>query len=225
MNYYPTANPLDAMDWQRSNADILKAWLSKQDEWTKVNHDEFWESWWTDVFDLRTCNDFGLSVWSIILDESTFGVTEASGEDYPAWGFGEYRYNFNNGNFGTNDDSGYNFSTDEKRVLLQLKAYILHMSGCIHGEGVIGINEALNRIFGEDAIYCIDNRDMSLKYILFDTTLTSLVYEIYDRDLLPTPVGMKIDVVLDGNAKNFGFGTNHSNFNNGNFYTGELIEG
>lgn len=214
---------LESIDWQRSNATNLAAWLQREGEWYKVNHCEFWNNFLEDTFDLRACNDFGLSVWSIILDESTYGVTEASPVGFAAWGFGENRKNFCNGNFGTNDDSGYNFTTEERRILLQLKAFILHMSGSVHGEDVIGINESLERIFGAGAITCIDNRDMSFSYLVYSTELSGLAIELYNRDLLPRPVGIGLKVVKNAGIKSWGFGVNRANFNNGNFYDGELI--
>lgn len=214
---------IDSVDWQRSNASNFIQWLNKEQEWYNSNHCEFWDVWLEEIFDLRTCDDFGLSVWSIILNEPTYGVNEASPPDYPAWGFGENRKSFNNGNFGTNSDSGYNFTTEERRILLQLKAYILHMSGRVHGEGVLGINEALQRIFGEGKIVCIDNRDMSFNYVIFDSTLSGLAIELYNRDLLPRPACIGIKAVIDGGAVSWGFGENRSNFNNGNFYNGIII--
>ncbi len=216
-------NVYDSLDWQRSNAELIRAWFNKEQEWYQENHNDFWDNFLDNIFDLRTCNDFGLSVWSIILNESTYGVTEASPTDYPAWGFGENRENFNNGNFGTNSDSGYNFTTEERRILLQLKAYILHMSGRVHGEGILGINEALERIFGEDSIICIDNRDMSLNYILYDDSFFGLAIELYNRDLLPRPACIGINAVINPDVTPFGFGANNANFNNGNFNAGILI--
>jgi hypothetical protein len=216
---YP--NPLNRIDWQRSNAEDLKAWFSKIAEWYQVNHCDFWDNYLKDIFDLRTCNDFGLSVWAIILDEPTFGVTKPS--DKVAWGFGIKKANFNNGNFGVNSDAGYNFTTEEARILLLIKAFILHMSGSVHGDDVIGINESLERIFGQGAIVCIDNRDMSFTYIVNSNEVKSLVVELYSRDLLPSPTGIEIKLVLDGQAKQWGFGSKRANFNNGSFYAGKLI--
>lgn len=210
----------NAIDWQRSNAEILLAWLIKKTEWYAVNHCDFWNVWFDNIFNLDTANDFGLSVWSIILDENTYGVTPASPQGFKAWGFGPNRKNFNNGNFGTNDDSGYNFTTEQRRILLKMKAYILHMSGSVHGEGVLGINEALRDIFGEGTAFCVDNRDMSFTYIFYDSSFSPLASELYARDLLPRPVGINIKLVLDWETPPWGFGEFRSNFGSANFYDG-----
>ena len=213
----------NAIDWQRSNAQILLAWLIKKTEWYAVNHCEFWNVWFDNVFNLDTANDFGLSVWSIILDENAYGVIEASPSDYPAFGFDEFRKNFNNGNFATNSDVGYNFTTEQVRKMLKLKAFILHMSGSVHGDSNIAINTSLERIFGDNSIYCIDNRDMSFNYVVYDRKFDALAVELYVRDLLPRPIGIEVDKVVNGNALQFGFGAKRANFNNGNFYSGVLI--
>lgn len=212
----------NAIDWQRSNAQILLAWLIKKTEWYAVNHCEFWSFWFDNIFNLDTANQFGLSVWAIILDEPAFGLTDASPDDYPAWAFGDERENFNNGNFGTNSSVGYNFSTEQIRKMLKLKAFILHMSGSVHGDSNIAINTSLERIFGENAIYCIDNRDMTFNYIVYDESIQDLAIELYARDLLPRPVGIDIRRVFIGDVKQFGFGNKRLNFNRGNFYAGVL---
>ena len=218
MSYSCEVDIIGSLDWQRSRSVFLKNTLQAKQDWYVKNHCKFWEDWVKDVFDLRTANDFGLAVWAIILDEPIGGVVKASPIDYPAFGFGPDRENFNNGNFATSSDAGYNFTTEEKRILLQLKAYVLHMSG-----SVFDINEALERIFGAGSIVCIDNQDMSFTYIVYDLELTALIREIKSRDLLPRPSCIDIKVVLNGNALPFGFGDNRANFNNGNFNDGELV--
>lgn len=185
-----------AVDWQRSNAELLLSWLIKKTEWYAENHCNFWNVWFDNIFNLDTANDFGLSVWSIILDENTYGVTQASPVGFKAWGFGVNRQNFNNGNFGTNDDSGYNFTTEQRRILLKMKAFILHMSGRVHGSGVLGINEGLENIFGNDVAYCFDNRDMTFTYVFYDESLSQLAIELQSRDLLPRPGGVNVSVTI-----------------------------
>lgn len=211
---------LKSIDWQRSNAESFKKLMQHKQAWYQEYHCDFWNDWTKDVFDLRTANDFGLSVWSIILDEPIFGLSKASPSDYPAFGFGEFNQNFENGNFGTNDDSGFNFTTEQRRQLLQLKAYILHMNG-----SAVKINEALTRIFGERQIICIDNLDMSFTYLVYTDELAAFSVELYGRDLLPRPAGIEIKLVLNADAMPFGFGEYRSNFHESNFYAGIIIGG
>ena len=96
------------------------------------------------------------------------------------------------------------------------------MSGSVHGDSNIAINTSLERIFGENAIYCIDNRDMTFNYIVYDESIQDLAIELYARDLLPRPVGIDIRRVFIGDVKQFGFGNKRLNFNRGNFYAGVL---
>ena len=58
---------LQAILWQYNNATSLQSLLNSEQAWVIENQTEFWENWLRDVFDLRTANEFGLSVWSIIL--------------------------------------------------------------------------------------------------------------------------------------------------------------
>ena len=102
MTYDCTIDLDKAIDWQRSKATKLKALIEKKQAWYQANHCDFWNDWVTDVFNLETANEFGLSVWSIILDEPLFGLV---------------------------DDP---LTLEQKRIILKLKAYILMgMSGSV----------------------------------------------------------------------------------------------
>jgi len=217
MSYECSINLLTALDWQRSNADVIQNLITKKQEWYEANHCDFWNDWVTDVFNLDTANDFGLSVWAIILDEPIYGVVHKSPPDYPAWGFGEFMKNFSNGNFGTNSDTGFNFTTEQIRIALKLKAYILHMNGSTRDT-----NAALARIFGADKITCLDGLDMTLTYVVKNQDIVDFVEQLVARDLLPRPSGVGVKVVLNANVKQWGFGSNFKNFGNGNFITGVI---
>lgn len=219
--YNCTIDLMKALDWQRSNAPIITQIIQNRQDWMQTNHCDFWNNWVVDVFNLATANDFGLAVWAIILDEPLYGVTSQSPITYDDWGFGEFRDNFNNGNFGSNADGGYNFTTEEKRIALQLKAFILHMSGNVSGEG-LAINSSLARIFGANQIVCIDNRDMTFSYIFYNPDFAEFVLELANRDLLPRPAGIDIAFIFDGDSQGWGFGENNENFNNGNYYNGVI---
>ena len=218
-------NLLTALDWQRSNAESFKSFIQLKQNWYSENFCDQYNNWFDDVFNLDTANDFGLSVWSIILDEPVFGEIEPAPIDYPAWGFGTENKNFGNGNFSPGDQGGsYSFSTEEKRVLLKLKAYNLNMSGTVSG-GSTSINKALRRLLGENSLTCIDNRNMTFTYLLYEESLSGFIIELYKRDLLPRSAGINISLVLNAGVKSWGFGSNHSNFNNSNFYNGVIIGG
>jgi hypothetical protein len=218
VTYECTIDLEKALDWQRSKAPKLKALIQKKQAWYEENHCKFWNDWKTDVFNLDTANEFGLSVWSVILDEPLFGVIKQSPPGYPAWGFGSSNLNFGRGNFGTNADTGYNFTVEQKRIILKLKAFlVMSFNGSI-----VNTNMALDRIFGECQIYALDGLDMTWTYTVRNTDIIGFIREIKQRDLLPRPAAVKIAVVLNANVRRFGFGSNNYNFGNGNFITGVI---
>ena len=98
------------------------------------------------------------------------------------------------------------------------------MSGPVMG-GSTSINESLYRIFNGDKIICIDNRDMSFTYLLYDSSLIGFIVELYSRDLLPRPVGINIESVRLESITSWGFGSYRKRFNQGNFYKGNIIGG
>lgn len=216
MTYECTIDLDKALDWQRSKAPNLKALIQKKQAWYEANHCDFWNNWVVDVFNLDTANEFGLSVWSIILDEPLFGVTKESPPDYPTWGFNaDDDFNFGNGSFGANADTGYNFTLEQKRIILKLKAYTLHMSGTIPG-----INDALARIFGEGELIALDGLDMSIVYLIGSIEIVGFIREILDRDLLPRPAAVGVGYIIDDDSDAWGFGEHFENYENGNFYDG-----
>lgn len=180
-----------ALDWQRSNADIVQALVKNQQAWLEENHCQFWVDWTTNVFTLSTANSFGLAVWSIILDESIYGYSGPS----PAgsyFGFSLDSENFYDGNFAVGGGYTYEFTLEQKRILLQLKAYkVLAMSGPV-GQ----INTALANIFGSRTVTCFDNLDMTFTYKITDINLFDFIEEIMARDLFPRPIGIEIKEVL-----------------------------
>src|SRR4051812_36280136 len=110
------ANVLQTLLWQYENAPNIKALVqAKQDKWD-VDFTTFWEHFISDIFDLKTANTFGLSVWAIIL--GTPIVYNLPGAGVEGWGFGQYRKNFTNGNFQGAAGTGYVLSQETARVIL-----------------------------------------------------------------------------------------------------------
>lgn len=217
MSYSCEINLTKALDWQRSNAVRLTRLLEKKQAWYEKNYCDFWNDWQTDVFNLDTANEFGLSVWSIILDEPLFGVNEASPEDYPDWGFSETSENFDNGSFASDSDTGFNFTIEQKRTILKLRAFIfMSMSG-----STVQINERLADIIGNGKVVAFDGLNMDMIYLVNDSSISGFIEYIKAKDLLPRPAGVSLSV-LDSSIEQFGFAGDSSNFNNGNFETDEL---
>lgn len=58
---------LSALIWRNNEAPGLQSLLESKQDWYEQNHTQFWTDWCTNVFNLDTANDFGLSVWAQIL--------------------------------------------------------------------------------------------------------------------------------------------------------------
>jgi Protein of unknown function (DUF2612) len=58
---------LSALIWRNNEAPNLEALLQQKQDWYEDNHTDFWNDWITNVFNLDTVNEFGLSVWAQIL--------------------------------------------------------------------------------------------------------------------------------------------------------------
>lgn len=179
---------LSALDWQRSNAPIIKQLVKNQQAWLDANHTKFWSDWVSNVFTLGTADEFGLAVWSIILDEALYGYALETPAGVSSFGFSLDSENFGNGNFGVSGGYTYELTVKQKRILLQLKAFqVLAISG-----SVIEINKSLSNIFGAGVVVCFDNLDMTFTYKLTDLEIFDFIEEIMDRDLLPRPIGIEI---------------------------------
>lgn len=215
MTYKCELNLSAAIDWQRGSADKLNKLIQLKQAWYDNNHCSFWDGWAVDVFDLRTANEFGLSVWSIILDLPLFDQSERSRDDYPAIYFGSNRKNFSNGNFGQNASTVDNLTVDQKRIMLQLKAFIMHMRSSTHE-----INVKMTELFGFRSVYVLDNLDMSYTYVINNPEMITFISVIQDYDLLPRPNCVSVDVVIGSDSTPYLFGSSRDNYNNGNFHIG-----
>ncbi len=53
--------------WQYANAANLNSLLTQKQNWYLNYHNNFWKNWATDVLNITTANDFGLSIWGLLL--------------------------------------------------------------------------------------------------------------------------------------------------------------
>lgn len=225
---------LQALLWEYNNAPNLEALLTKKQAWVNANQSEFWNNWLRDVFDLRTANSFGLTVWAIILDSALFTPATAPtirdnifGFGSPNTGFGERfggrfskggsqsRFkNFNNGNFGTGGGGGIaGLTVEQSRLLLRLRYFCLTMRPTVPN-----INAFINELFADyGKVAVIDNLDMTATYG-FTFPLPSLYEYIFTNfDVLPRPAGVEVNITQAPTRKVFGFGEFNTNFYNANF--------
>lgn len=208
-----SVNLLRALLWEYNEATNLQAILESKSEWYDENQTQFWDNWLTDVFDLRTANQFGLVVWGIILGIKLY-VNKPPTPDVPAFGFGPGagHVNFGNGNFSNQNGSSYVLPVETQRIALQLRYAQLTSSGTVPE-----INRLLKRVFGDlGEAWLIDYGNMRQRYIFDFAIPFDLIYLFTNYDILPRPAGVASDF-YDNTNSYFGFGPNHVNFNHGNF--------
>jgi len=185
-----SVDTMRAVLWQYDSAPKLMSLMQAKADWWGRNQMSFWEDWRRDVFDLRTANDFGLSVWAIILNLPLSAARD--GEAKPTFGFGEYNQNFAHGNFFGMSTGDLPLLTGQRRQLLQLRYVQL-----THRPSVPVINRALRRIYADSLVFVRDNLNMSMTYV-FDYDLPSnYVLALTTLDVLPRPAGVSINIVTE----------------------------
>lgn len=215
-----SVNLLRALLWQYEEATNLRGLLFKKADWYTKKQTEFWENWERDVFNLETANDFGLSVWSIILNIPLYYGIAGTGPR-GVWGFGQYNYNFTGErppldigyNFGRDSDAIAQLSTEQKRLVLKLRYYQITSDGTVPD-----VNRMLNNVFGDmGPASVIDPLDMSEVTYALEFVPTSAMVTVLERfDVLPRPAGVGRKVLINPRGR-FGFKPYYLNFENSNF--------
>jgi len=201
---------LRSLLWQYNQASNLEALVTAKQAWYDAYQSTFWSDWYRDVFDLRTANDFGLAVWSIILGLPV-SVVPSVDPGRLVFGFASDDKNFSNGNFA--GAGGVNLTTEQMRIVLRLRYYQLTTRA-----SVAQANHILDTVFGEGVAYVVDGLDMTIRYVFVVTLDASLQFVLTNYDILPRPAGVFSDFISLGGDVGWGFGPYRKNFNNGNFY-------
>lgn len=201
-----TINTDEVLLWQYNNATNLQAIIENRKTWIDKNFKQFFNDFYKDIFDLSTANDFGLSVWAVIL-----GVVFDSPITIPAkwFGFtGSDGVNFNQGVF--YPKSGLILTTEEKRTILQLRYLYLTSNATL--------DKVIENI--QVVIPTLNILDSLKMYIVLTSEVTvslRLLNLIDSFNTIPRPAGVKILKRL-GYSKWFDFtGSGGANLNNGNF--------
>lgn len=210
-----SVNLLRAILWQYNQAEHLQTLLQEKSDWYTQNQLDFWFNWYYDVFNLPTANNFGCSVWSIILGLPLFVNVQPSPIDKPTFGFdASYYKNFNRGNFSTRTGGTAGLSLEMRRLALRLRYFQLVTSGTVPE-----INRFMKYLFSPyGPVYLVDNHNMTQLYI-FGFTIPAQMRLLFDNfDILPRPAGVG-STYRSTTTKFFGFGPswNRTNFNRGNF--------
>ena len=204
-------NTLDGLMWQDNQSENMIALMEAYNERIKTVHTEFWDDWYNNVYNLKTANDFGLKVWSVILDLPLFGTNTPSPKDYKAFGFSPVGYNFGHSNFATDSNSQYGLTTEQKRTLLRLRYYQLVARG-----NSWETNRFLREVFGSGIIHVISNQDMTIDVVQTGSIDTEVLRAIKELDLIPRPATVQTRFVK-GIIKAWGFASHSRNFFDGNF--------
>ncbi len=195
---------LSALIWQYNNATTLQSIIQSKQDWYDANQKQFWLDFITNIFDLSTANEFGLSVWSIILDLPLFQNTPYN-PDLPTFGFGGANgaVNFDNGILQDSNGSTNALPLNTKRIALQLRYFQLTSSGTVPEA-----NRMLKFIFGTNygEAYLRDFHDMTQQYIFNFPVSWDIAYIFNNFDILPRPAGVASSWIDGTLTTYFGFG-------------------
>ena len=182
-----SVNVLRSLLWHYNDAENLQALLQAKQNFYNEAQERFWRDWLTNVFNLETANEFGLSVWSIILDLPLFGQSDQSPDNYPAFGFGPFGLNFNNSNFATDPGSVNRLNLEQRRLILRLRFRQLTTDG-----SVPDINRIIRDIFGQGRGHVLDNNNMSITYVFTPALSLTLRTVFMEFNVLPRPSGVAL---------------------------------
>lgn len=223
-----SVNLLQAILWQYNTATSLQSLLTQKQTWYDVNQQQFWLDWYNNVFNLQTCNDFGLSVWSYILNIPLFLQPDLD-SGRPLWGFSDWTstpindyVNFQNGNFATNNQI-ITLNTEEQRLILKLRYFKLTSRG-----DIVTTNKQLNLAFQAcygtgNTCWILDGLKMFIVAVFNFNIPRQMRYVLVNYDLIPRSAGVGIEYrVLTDAIWGFSDWTSipindYVNFNNGGF--------
>lgn len=212
-----SVNLMKALLWQYNDATRLQSLLQQKQDWYGENQEQFWSDWYRDVFDLRTANEFGLTVWSIILELPLVIDIAPAAPTQAAFGFGQYNKNFTNGNFKLINGGSQVLTPEQARVALRLRYFQLTTRGTIPE-----INRFMKYLFeGQPgSVWCIDGSDpMTIVYVFSFVPSSQLQFVLQKYDLLPRPAAVGYSYRVEA-EETWGFDQYHENFDNGNFGIG-----
>lgn len=204
-------NLSEALLWQYNDAIRLQTLIAEKQTWYDGAQTQFWNDWYRDVFDLRTANDFGLAVWSIILNVPLVANAPPT-DDRPVFGFGVNNLNFFVSNFGRDTGGAVSLTTEQKRLILRLRYFQLITTGCVPE-----INVFLAQLFAtEGPVYLLDGLDMTGEYVFRFFPASKILFVFENFDILPRPAGVRLRILVNP-GDSFGFDPYYLNFENSNF--------
>ena len=198
---------LQAILWQYDSAPNISSLLTAKSTWYATNQTGFWTDFYNNIFNLKTANFFGLSVWSYILHVPLFVNPSPDPPGKPLWGFNAFApswptlentySNFFFGNF-SSSVGGLVLTLAEQRLLLQIRAYQIVSSG-----NIWDINAFFKFLFTNNpewpagaSINALDGFNMTMTYVFNFDISYSLAQALKLYDVLPRPAGVGINYVV-----------------------------
>jgi len=183
---------MQAILWQYNDATRLQSLLEQKQAWFDENQKDFWQNWYNDVFNLQTCNDFGLAVWAIILELPIIIQSTPVEPSRPTWGFSTPHRNFDRGNFFSGSSGAQVISPADARIALRLRYYQLTTRA-----SVTELNSLLADVFADyGLVFVQDNLDASITYIFTFTPSAELITVMAANDLFVRPAGVSVNYEL-----------------------------
>lgn len=177
---------LAAMLWQYNTSPNLLSLLTQKQAWYNDNQTAFWTSWETNVFDLNTADQFGLTVWAIILDIPIIVVVTPP-SDIVGFGWGDLHKNFTHGNFKA-VAGGQELTVEQARTVLKMRYFQITSRGTIPE-----INRFMAYLFGDmGSVYVLDNLDMTMTYVFGFPIPSNMNFIFKNYDILPRPAGVAV---------------------------------
>lgn len=202
---------LRSLLWQYDRASAIRSLAEAKQSFYSARVAGFWNDWYRDVFDLRTANSFGLSVWALILDLPLAFDIPAS--DAVPFGFDPHGGNFDNSNFGSDVPTANPLTVEQRRLALRLRYFQLTTNATVSS-----INAFLLALFGDQGrAYVLDGGNMTAAYVFEFVPDPLLFMVITSLDLLPRPAGVKVTVLTSADGRGFGFSPFGQPFDQGAF--------
>lgn len=177
---------LAALLWQYNSAPALQSLTAQKQAWYDLNQEAFWTDWYNNVFNLDTADQFGLTVWAIILDIPIIVVAQPPTNTI-GFGWGPHHRNFTHGNFKASFGS-QQLTVEQARTVLKMRYFQITTRGTVPE-----INRFMAKLFaGLGPCYVIDNLNMSINYVFGFDIPSNLNYIFKNYDILPRPAGVSV---------------------------------
>lgn len=184
--------------WQYDNSPNFAAYIQKMQDFYDESTGDLWSNWINDVLNIQTANEYGLTLWGLLLNLERPVYVDSSNNTVP-------------------------IPTEAYRLLLNAKIYKNS-----HKPSFQNCNSFIRNIFFDhpnNNSYVIDNQDMTIRYVVdfYPTEAERIVLNL--KDFLPRPSGVGIVSILPiPPSKTFGFnGSGLQTFNNGVFLVNSVI--